>query len=66
MNGHIGMNEPGTSVKTRSHISTLDPVTQQVGQKYFTSAQQLTDGITLGLETLLESKRIMLLIKPQL
>src|SRR5437762_4617366 len=30
MNGHIGMNEPGTSVKARSHLTDLDPTTQQV------------------------------------
>lgn len=62
MNGHIGMNEPGTPVTKRSHISTLDPLTQQVGQKYFTSAQPLTDGITLGLGTLMESRYVFLLI----
>ncbi len=62
MNGHIGMNEPGTAITTRTHISELDPVTQKVGQKYFKSAQQLTAGITLGLATLLESKYIFLLV----
>jgi galactosamine-6-phosphate isomerase len=61
MNGHIGMNEPGTPVSSRSHISALDPVTKQVGQKYFKEKTQLTDGITLGLATLLESKYIILL-----
>jgi 6-phosphogluconolactonase/glucosamine-6-phosphate isomerase/deaminase len=62
MNGHIGMNEPGTSISTRSHISQLDPLTAQVGQKYFTSATVLSEGITLGLASLLESKHIMLLV----
>jgi glucosamine-6-phosphate isomerase len=62
INGHIGMNEPGTSVNTRTHVSALDPVTKKVGQKYFRTAQELTDGITLGLANLLESKHIILLI----
>ncbi len=62
MNGHIGMNEPGTSVNTRTHVSDLDPVTKKVGQKYFRTAQELTAGITLGLANLLESKYIFLLI----
>lgn len=62
MNGHIGMNEPGTSIQARSHISVLDPLTQQVGQKYFRSEQVLSQGITLGLGTLLESRNIILLI----
>ena len=62
MNGHVGMNEPGTAISTRSHISKLDPLTAQVGQKYFKSATPLSEGITLGLATLLESKYILLLV----
>ena len=62
MNGHIGMNEPGTSVHIRSHVCELHPITQEVGQKYFTQAQQLSNGITLGLGTLMESEHIILLI----
>ena len=61
LNGHIGMNEPGTSKTIRSHVSELDPMTQQIGQKYFKSSQQLTQGLTLGIGTLLDSTRIMLL-----
>ncbi len=62
MNGHIGMNEPNTSVLTRSHIIELDPITAQVGQKYFRSPQTLTKGITLGIATLLEAKTIILIV----
>jgi galactosamine-6-phosphate isomerase len=62
MNGHIGMNEPGTSPSLRSHVTALDPITQKTGQKYFKEQQQLTDGITLGLATLLESRYIFLLV----
>lgn len=62
MNGHIGMNEPGTPAALRSHVTALDPVTQQVGQKYFSRQQQLKDGITLGPATLLASRHIQLLV----
>jgi len=62
MNGHVGMNEPGTSIRTRSHIADLAPTTQQVGQKYFTKEQKLTKGITLGLSTLMEARNIILVI----
>jgi galactosamine-6-phosphate isomerase len=62
MNGHVGMNEPYTSPSLRSHVAKLDPVTQKVGQKYFKERQQLSDGITLGLSTLLESKHMFLLV----
>jgi glucosamine-6-phosphate isomerase len=61
MNGHIGMNEPGTSPALRSHVTDLDPVTQSVGQKYFTKQQQLSKGITLGLATLMQARHILLL-----
>ena len=37
MNGHIGLNEPGTPASLRSHVSIIDQVTQQVGQKYFSA-----------------------------
>jgi len=60
MNGHVGMNEPGTSTNSRSHVTNLDPTTQKVGQKYFKKEQKLTRGITLGLATLMEARTIIL------
>lgn len=62
MNGHIGMNEPNTSALTRSHIIELDLITAQVGQKYFQSPQTLSQGITLGIASLLEAKTIILIV----
>ncbi len=61
MNGHIGMNEPGTSQNTHSHVTELDSTTQQVGQKYFKNQQALTKGVTLGIATLMEARHIILL-----
>src|SRR5690606_7056685 len=60
MNGHIGMNEPGVSMSLRSHISNIDPLTQQVGQKYFKEEQKLTHGLTLGMATIMEAREVML------
>jgi glucosamine-6-phosphate isomerase len=62
MNGHVGMNEPGTSPALRSHVTDLDSQTQKIGQKYFKKAQQLSKGITLGLATLMEARNIILLV----
>jgi glucosamine-6-phosphate isomerase len=61
LNGHIGMNEPGTPPSLRSHVAAIDPLTQQTGQKYFAQPQTLTHGLTLGLATLMEAKHILLL-----
>jgi glucosamine-6-phosphate isomerase len=61
LNGHIGMNEPGTPVSSLSHVAKLEPITQQTGQKYFKENQELNEGITLGIGTLLRAKHIILL-----
>jgi len=62
LNGHIGMNEPGTSPALRSHVTELDPLTKKTAQKYFKEQTEITTGITLGLATLMEAKHIFLLI----
>ena len=62
LNGHVGMNEPGTVVNSRSRVVALDPITIKTGQKYFNKQQPLSEGITLGLKTILESKYIFLLV----
>lgn len=62
LNGHIGMNEPNTAISSRSHIVDLDPLTIEVGQKYFNQPQPLTKGITLGIATLLEANHVVLVV----
>jgi glucosamine-6-phosphate isomerase len=56
MNGHIGLNEPGTSFNLYSHHSPLAEITVSVGQKYFKQETPLHEGITLGLKYLREAK----------
>jgi glucosamine-6-phosphate isomerase len=56
MNGHIGLNEPGTDFNTYAHHSTLAPVTIDVAKKYFAQQPQLTEGITLGPRHLAEAR----------
>ncbi|MCO4294538.1 glucosamine-6-phosphate deaminase [Solitalea sp. MAHUQ-68] len=62
MNGHIGMNEPGTSSDLYSHVSTLDTVTQEVGQKYFSSQKKLLTGLTLGVASIMDAKHVILMV----
>ncbi len=62
MNGHVGMNEPGTSPELYSHIAEINPETQKVGQKYFKEQQQLSHGLTLGIASLMKAKHIILLV----
>jgi glucosamine-6-phosphate isomerase len=60
MNGHLGLNEPGTSFGLYSHIVNLDETTKIVGQKYFSAKVNLTKGITLGLKYVMEAKMVIL------
>ncbi|MEW6195853.1 MAG: glucosamine-6-phosphate deaminase [Bacteroidota bacterium] len=59
MNGHLGLNEPGTSFDKYSHIVELDEVTKNVGQKYFSVLTNLLQGITLGMKHVMESKTVI-------
>nr|WP_294944139.1 glucosamine-6-phosphate deaminase [uncultured Mucilaginibacter sp.] len=61
MNGHLGLNEPGTPFDLYAHLSELAPITVEVGQKYFKQETILTQGITLGLKHLSEAKMAVLI-----
>ena len=62
MNGHLGLNEPGSSFDLYSHTVKLDEVTREVGQKYFQGEVILTGGITLGLKSIMEARSVILQI----
>lgn len=61
MNGHIALNEPGTPFDSYAHVSELEEITAQVGQKYFTQATELKLGITLGLRHLYEAGKAVVI-----
>ena len=56
LNGHIGLNEPGTSFDLYAHHAPLAEMTITVGQKYFKQPTPLTKGITLGLKHFQEAR----------
>jgi glucosamine-6-phosphate isomerase len=60
-NGHIGLNEPGSSFNAYCQVTDLEEVTSITGQKYFNSSTPLTKGITVGLKHLLEAKEAMIM-----
>jgi glucosamine-6-phosphate isomerase len=60
MNGHLGLNEPGTSPDLYSHIINLDEITKIVGKKYFSGEVKLSSGISLGLKYIMEAKSVIL------
>jgi glucosamine-6-phosphate deaminase len=61
-NGHIGFNEPGTPFDSRTRIVELTPSTRQANADLFPGSSVPTHAITMGIETILESRRIVLLV----
>ena len=61
-NGHIGFNEPGTSSGSRTHAVLLTEKTRQANARFFASLADVpTRAITMGIQTILEAKEILLL-----
>jgi glucosamine-6-phosphate deaminase len=61
-NGHVGFNEPTSSLGSRTRLKVLSKETIQDNRKFFASEHEIPQcAITMGIGTILESKRILLL-----
>jgi glucosamine-6-phosphate deaminase len=61
-NGHIGFNEPTSSLGSRTRLKVLSEETIHDNRKFFSSEVEIPQcAITMGIGTILESKRILLL-----
>ncbi|EPJ48829.1 MAG: NagB protein [Osedax symbiont Rs2] len=61
-NGHIGFNEPSSSLVSRTRIKTLTGGTIADNQRFFNKDEfQPSLAITMGIGTILESRKILLL-----
>jgi glucosamine-6-phosphate deaminase len=61
-NGHIGFNEPGSPFDARTRVVTLTESTRKANADLFPDGSVPTRAITMGIATILESKRIVLLV----
>ena len=61
LNGHLGMNEPGTPADSTTHRVELHDSTVAASRRYLTHAQTPTWGATVGLKHLLGSSEVWLL-----
>ncbi|WP_270179778.1 glucosamine-6-phosphate deaminase [Alkalihalobacillus sp. CinArs1] len=62
-NGHIGFNEPGTSFDSTTHLVELTEETKKINAKHFSSFDEVPRAaITMGLQTMMESREILLVI----
>ena len=65
-NGHIAFNEPGTSFDSRTQVVDLSEQTIQDNSRFFDSIDDVpTQAITMGLGTIMESKKIVLMANGQ-
>ena len=61
-NGHIAFNEPGSSFDSRTRVVVLDKQTIKDNSRFFDSIEDVpTQAITMGLGTIMDSKRIVLI-----
>ncbi len=61
-NGHIGFNEPGSGIYTKTRLITLDNSTRIANAYEFGNMSQVPRmAITMGINTILKSKRIILM-----
>lgn len=61
-NGHIGFNEPGTPFDARTRVVELTQSTRHANADLFPKGHVPTHAITMGIGTILESRRIVLLV----
>ncbi len=60
--GHIGFNEPGSGIDSRTRLITLDAVTRRdAAADFFGEANVPRQAITMGVASILEAREILLL-----
>jgi len=63
LNGHIGFNEPARELMSTTHITDLTKETINANARFFEDISQVpTKAITVGMATILRSKKIVVLI----
>ena len=61
-NGHIGFNEPGSSIHSRTRLTALDNSTRIANAYEFANISQVPRlALTMGISTILKARRIMLM-----
>lgn len=62
--GHIGFNEPGSSIISKTRIVDLDPITRKDALSDFGEMQYVPkQAITMGIATILSAKKIILIAR---
>ena len=63
MNGHVGINQPGTPFGSETWVSPMDPVFEARVRRETGAAGACAGRLTLGIRTIMHAKRIVLIAK---
>lgn len=64
MNGHIGINQPGTPFGSETWVSPMDPIFEaRVRNETGVAPEHELGGLTLGVRTIMHARRIVLIAK---
>lgn len=62
VNGHIGFNEPGSSFDSRTQVVELTQETKDSNARFFEKEEEIpVEAVTMGIGTIMEAKKIVLL-----
>ncbi|VVB78822.1 Glucosamine-6-phosphate deaminase [uncultured archaeon] len=62
INGHVGFNEPGSTLNSKTRLVSLSRETRKRNSKFFGSYKKIpSSALTMGMSTILSSKKIILL-----
>jgi len=63
-NGHIGFNEPGRVLHSKTHVTVLHPKTREANARFFRTPEEVpTRAITMGLGSIFKARTILLVVK---
>ena len=60
-NGHLGFNEPGSARDSRARVVPLERISVAANRKWFEGKYAPDKGVTVGLKTILATKRILIM-----
>ena len=64
MNGHVGINQPGTPFGSETWVSPMDPIFEaRVRKETGVPPEHELGGLTLGIRTIMHSRKIVLIAK---
>lgn len=66
LNGHIGFNEPTSSLQSRTRVKTLTSATREANKRFFSDGEAMPKyAITVGIQNILECASVFLLATGQ-